>query len=255
MKVHLSILLVLIVGVISGAPRLCATESNQPPAAPAIPQPTGAPGTAAVARVVFTPPKRLAPPENERVDHTSRGSGISLTCLNVLAPDSTALTIQEQPSLLWYQSPADVPFELSILVDNEVHPLLRVRLPNARNFGIQRINLADYNVRLSPNIEYEWVVALVAYPVNRSKDVVANGWIERVESSQSLRSKLATTPKEGWTYVYAEEGIWVDALAALSDLIKARPTDKDLHENLAALLEQAGLTNAANYAASMTLKE
>jgi Domain of Unknown Function (DUF928) len=228
-----------------------ATSPTNPPAAEQTPKKEG-PSNATPPnkpKIVFQLPLRGAPAS--RVDGGSRGSGVSLTCLTVLAPDGTALTIQDQPSLFWYQSqPADTHFELTVLVENTVQPLLHVRLPDARKAGIQRINLADHNVKLSAGVEYEWVVALIVDQDSRSKDVVASGWIQRVEPSPSLKSQLAGATKAELPSLYAAEGIWLDALAAESDLIEARPDDKPLQEERAALLDQVGLTNAAAYAVS-----
>jgi hypothetical protein len=236
-----------------------AESTNQPPPSvssgkttevkPSIQAPPPQPVVPARTRIVYTPPLRGAPAV--RIDGGSRGNGISLTCLTVLAPDSTALTTQEQPSLFWYQSlPQDVPFELTLLADNTIQPLLMIHHPNARAAGIQRLNLAEHNVKLVPGIEYEWVVALVVDPENRSKDVIASGWIKRVEPSPLLRSKLENAVAEDLPSAYAEEGIWLDSLTAMSALIEAQPKDKALQEGRVALLEQVGLTNAATYAAS-----
>ena len=71
-----------------------------------------------------------------------------------------------------------------------------------------------------------------------------------MEPSPSLRSRLENATSENLPSVYAEEGIWLDTLTALSALIEARPKDKALQEERAALLKQVGLTNAAMYAAS-----
>jgi len=239
---------------------LCAGEStNQPP--PVVPsektkevEPSKQelpppPVTPVRTRIVYKPPLRGAPAV--RIDGGSRGSGVSLVCLTVLTPDHTGLTIQEQPSLFWYQSePADVPLELSVLAKNTIEPMLLLRLPNARAAGIQRLNLAEHNVKLSPGVEYEWVVALVVDPENRSKDVFASGWIERVEPSASLRSQLANATEGSLPSVYAGEGIWLDTLTTLSNLIASQPKDRVLQEERAALLEQVGLTNAAMYLSS-----
>jgi hypothetical protein len=229
------------------APPSVSTEKTQEavPAKQAPPMPV----TPVRTRIAYKPPLRGAPAV--RIDGGSRGSGVSQICLTVLTPDHTGLTVQEQPSLFWYQSdPADVPFELTLLTSNTVQPLLQVQLPRARNAGIQRLNLAEHNVKLVSGVEYEWVVALVVDPENRSKDVVASGWIERVEPSASLRSRLGNASAEDLPSIYAEEGIWLDTLTAISALIETRPNDKSLHEERAGLLEQVGLTNAAMYAVS-----
>src|SRR5580765_3571728 len=60
--------------------------------------------------VKFRPATSGAP--SVRVTGGSRGAGDTSITLDVLAPDETGLTTQEQPSLLWYQSkPAMAKFE------------------------------------------------------------------------------------------------------------------------------------------------
>ncbi|HUJ11126.1 MAG TPA: DUF928 domain-containing protein [Verrucomicrobiae bacterium] len=195
------------------------------------------------ARIVYKPPLRGAPAV--RIDGGSRGSGVSLICLNVLAPDHTGLTIHEQPTLFWYQSePADVPFEMTVIEPGKPQPLLRIRLPNARRNGIQHVRLADHGVRLMTGVEYEWVVALVVDPESRSKDVVASGLIQRIEPSAALTARLASASKEDRPVIYAEEGLWYDALEIL--LTGAQSGDPSAQVESAALLSQAGLSRAAH---------
>lgn len=201
-------------------------------------------------KIVYKPPLRGAPAV--RIDGGSRGNGISLIRLTVLAPDHTGLTVQEQPTLFWYQSePADVPFVLTLLVDKQAKPVLQVKLPDAKRAGIQRLNLSDYHVTLSPGVEYEWVVALVVDPESRSKDVVASGSIQRVEPSGSLAARLANSSKPDRPYIYAEEGIWYDALAELANLLETQPGNASLRAERAALLEQVGITNATASASGL----
>jgi len=45
--------------------------------------------------------------------------------------------------------------------------------------------------------------------------------------------------------IYAAQGFWYDAIAALSQLIDSNPGDKTLREQRADLLEQVRLTAAA----------
>jgi hypothetical protein len=47
--------------------------------------------------------------------------------------------------------------------------------------------------------------------------------------------------------LYAEAGLWYDALSLLSERIEAAPTDADLRRQRAALLEQVGLRQAAEF--------
>jgi hypothetical protein len=47
--------------------------------------------------------------------------------------------------------------------------------------------------------------------------------------------------------LYAAEGLWYDAIAALSELIDTRPQDTTLRQQRNTMLEQEGLTEAAAY--------
>jgi hypothetical protein len=196
------------------------------------------------AKVRFRPPTAGAP--SVRVTGGSRGAGASLTTLDVLAPDDVGVTTQEQPSLFWFQSkPADAKFELTLLQENKVKPLLQVMVERSTKAGIQRLKLSDHGVKLAVGVEYQWVVALITDPDNRSSDLVASGVIKRVEPSAALKKKIEQATPETLANVYAEEGIWYDALAALSDQIDAHPENKGLRETRADLLRQVGLKAAA----------
>ena len=197
--------------------------------------------------VRFRPPTTGAP--SVRVTGGSRGTGDASITLDVLAPDETGVTTQEQPSLFWFQSkPADAKFELTLLEDNKVKPILQVLVERSTKAGIQRLKLSEHGVKLTPGVEYQWVVALVTDPNNRSSDLVASGVIKRVEPAADLKGKIAKATPASLPGVYAEAGIWYDALAALSDQIDAQPDNKSLREARSDLLRQVGLKAAAAFA-------
>ena len=181
-----------------------------------------------------------------RVTGGSRGTGDDQITLDVLAPDETGITTQEQPSLYWFQSnPAKSKFELTLLEENKPKPIVQVMVERSTKAGIQRLKLADHNAKLVPGVEYQWVVALISDPDNRSKDLVASGVIKRIEPSADLKEKVSKASAASLPNVYAEAGIWYDALTALSDQIDAQPDNKDLHKTRADLLQQVGLKAAA----------
>jgi hypothetical protein len=182
-----------------------------------------------------------------RVTGGSRGSGPEAVALDVLAPDEIGITTQEQPSLFWFQSkPANARFELTLLQDNKVKPIVDVQVDRASKAGVQRLKLADQGVKLAPGVEYQWVVALITDPDNRSKDLIASGVIKRTEPSAELKDKLGKADPASIPGIYAEAGIWYDALGALSDQIDARPDDQGLRQSRADLLRQVGLKTAAD---------
>ena len=182
----------------------------------------------------------------------SRGTSDKIPALFVVTPDHVGQTASAQPSLFWYvdQVPdASFRIEFTLLDEEGVEPLVEKVLATPTRAGIHRIRLADYGVQLVPGSEYEWSVALVLDPNERSKDIVATGWIDRVEPSEQLVSRLASESRAEVAAVYAAEGLWYDAVAALSDEIDRAPADARLQQQRADLLRQVGLDEAAGDAA------
>ena len=189
---------------------------------------------------VYNPPSRGAP--GGRIGGGTRGGGQNVFVLSVLAPDHSAFTTSEQPSLYWFISnPTSLPIELTLMDPQGVKPILETQLPAPTKPGIQRVRLADYNVRLAPGAAYRWFVAVVPDADRRSKDILAGGAIERVDLQEDVKTKLAKASDKELPFVYAQAGLWYDALKSISDLIDAAPQNQELRTERTALLKQVGL--------------
>ena len=208
--------------------------------APALPQykspiPPKAPG--------FVPPMRGSPAG--RVGGGSRGIGDkNIPVLAVLVPDHVARTSSEQPALFWYIDAIPEPgtsLIFALLDEDSVEPISEITLTVTKP-GVQRISLAEQGVKLEPGVEYEWSVALVLDPKQRSSDIIASGWAIRVDAP----TKLGSEPSTDLVTAYAEAGLWYDALATISELIDKNPDDKSLRQIRAELLRQVGFQDLAN---------
>ena len=194
---------------------------------------------------LYVPPELGAP--GQRVAAGTRGGGRSASIL-LLVPDHIGYTTREQPILYWYLAePTTTRIDLTLRDETSVAPLLDVQLPTPAQAGIHAVRLAEHGVRLRPDTSYQWFVSLVPDPERRSKDFVAGGWIRRREPDAVLRERLGAAPTGSEAVAYAESGIWYEAIDALSSRIEAAPGDAALHEQRAALLEQAGLSAVAAY--------
>ncbi len=81
-----------------------------------------------------------------------------------------------------------------------------------------------------------------------ARNVFASGAIEwRDVLLDELDKKLTQARKTEVPYLYAQAGVWYDALAAISELVEDAPCHIDLLQQRAALLEQIGLREAAAY--------
>ena len=195
---------------------------------------------------VYQPPLRGAP--GGRVGGGTRGIGDEVITLFALAPNHVALTTQEQPTLYWFVSnETKHPIEVTLIIEEATQPLLEKRLPLPIQPGIHAIRLKDFNLHLSIATQYRWFVALVSDPDRRSKDILAGGMIERIELPEAVRVKLSQSDQLNIPHIYAESGIWYDTIMALSELIETNPNDMVLRRQRAALLEQVGLSQVAQY--------
>ncbi len=201
-----------------------------------------------VAGFAYQPPMRGSA-SSGRIGGGTRGAadGPSVT-LEVLAPDHAGLTVSAQPTLYWFVSQRiETDAELTIVDDTSVDPLLELKLTPPIEPGIHALSLEEHGIQLAPNVPYQWFVAVVVDPSQRSYDVIAGGEIERVAQTSELASQLRSVGTQETPQAYAEAGIWYDALDGLSTQIGNSPNDARLRQQRAVLLDQVGLPGAAAY--------
>jgi hypothetical protein len=183
-------------------------------------------------------PMRGAPAS--RVGGGTRGPAADSPTVTVFAPDHTGLTVNPQPTLYWHLSKrAPVHIELTLVDEAGVKPLIEKIEKSPLQPGIHALSLKDAGVRLAPDVEYRWHVALVFDPKMRSSDVTSSGTIKLVAAPPGLQTKLADARKA--PTAYAGEGLWYDSIESLMRLIQASPGDANLKTQLDSLLAQVGL--------------
>jgi hypothetical protein len=195
---------------------------------------------------LYKPPLRGAPAR--RVGAGTRGSGDDLPSVFALAPNHVGLTTRAQPELYWYLS-KDSRHPVTITISDEVsvEPLLETVLPPPIQAGIHRIQLATYEIRLQPDVPYEWFIALATSADDPSQELVTGSAIQYIgpddaRAQNLMRSlKTALNQAEAWR-LYAASGIWYDAVAALAERIRQAPQATDLLKQRAALLKEADLS-------------
>lgn len=196
----------------------------------------------------YKPPLRGAPVT--RVGGGTRGIGNTLS-VNVLAPSDTGYTTQEKPTIYWFASQSiDKPVELAITstasLQEAATPVLEITLQPPIAKGIHAFRLADHGVALKPGVEYQWFVAVVRNPAQRSNDVLAGGTIKRVDDS-TVQAQVKQASPAQLPALYAGAGIWYDAIDQLSRQIGADQSNRQLRAQRAALLEEVGLREVAAY--------
>ena len=197
--------------------------------------------------LAYLPP--TAPVPGIRVDGVYGGESTELPNLFVLAPDHIGLTIHEQPTLYWYLTQSTTePIDVIMTEEETLRVVLDARLLPPLPAGIHAMSLKDYDVRLLKNVPYQWEAKIRAKTL--TEEVKASGFIMRVEPPRTLSASVASklrspeAPK-----LFAQSGLWYDALGVLSDLIQSHPQSQAFLQQRAALLNQVGLAEVTKSSA------
>lgn len=150
-----------------------------------------------------------------------------------------ALTVSAQPTL-WFYLPESVrggSAELVLLDTNQQATFVQpVTIGDAQ--GIIRVAL---NQPLEIERPYHWVFSVEGRN-NTAEPLFVEGFIQRVAPNTTLAAALTSAPsKPEQMALYAEHGIWHDALTLLLDLRRAAPTDTVLANQWTSFIESVGL--------------
>ncbi|MFM7423395.1 MAG: DUF928 domain-containing protein [Elainella sp.] len=192
----------------------------------------------------YTPPDQGLPGRREG-GGTRGGCLVQQPHLTALMPESNlGLTLAARPSFFWYvpQTAAVAEF---VLLDANNTELYKTQVPLAKQAGIMQFTLPETAPALQVNQSYRWFFSLVCEPLDRSADVFVSGWVKRVEYDPGTSQALVAATPAGQTGLYAEAGLWYDALATLADLRRTQPQNPTLINQWQALLQSVGLTQIA----------
>ena len=124
--------------------------------------------------------------------------------------------------------------------------ITELTLPNTN--GIVMIKLPE-DGSISPlevGKKYQWDVAIVLDPIDRSWDLFTSAWIQRIEASPTLTENLQTTTPDNHPKVYAEAGIWQETLDSLATLRQSNPNNSTFITQWQNILNSVGLETVAD---------
>ncbi|OQW93832.1 MAG: hypothetical protein BWK79_09095 [Beggiatoa sp. IS2] len=186
-----------------------------------------------------------------RVGGATRSFGAGANDLPVvvtLAPEQVALTMKAQPTLYWSLSKLTaypVKFTLNyadpVKQSKSVEPLLELKMDHPKE-GIHKVDLAEHKITLDENVDYSWSVAIILGKEESTQDLISEGGIKRLKAveAKEMTAKLGSNSKNH-PKLYAQAGLWYDAIESLSEQIEQHPNDSGLRQQRADLLKQVGL--------------
>ncbi|MCL1472803.1 DUF928 domain-containing protein [Argonema antarcticum] len=210
--------------------------------------------------IQYTPPNRGAPeitasggtrllPTTEIEDGGNRTETIPPSCSQsqvvLLVPQNhVGLTVSARPRFFWYVSDAKlvpIKFELKqVGSDRTVWKDDTLRIPAA---GIIELKMPENEPELTEGQNYFWSVSVACKADSGEvKTKVVKAAIRRVALTEELTRRLASAPSDrDRAKIYAQNGLWYDALEQLYTASKSKPNEESIHNAFFSLLEQAGL--------------
>lgn len=220
------------------------------------------------------PPDRSA--AGDRGAAASRGCGKGTESLMALAPDYKqtisskqgpkipitkiwGLTTENYPTFWFF-----IPYEKSsitemefVLKDESQKPsktIYRTLLNKPEKPGIIGISTKEATEPLQVSKtkhqkNYHWFlkVKIKCNPQQPAQLKTVDGWVERVDINSNLTKRIQQATQKQKAALYAENGIWHDALTNLAEARLAKPKDAPLIADWKSLLNSEELDSLANY--------
>ncbi len=182
-------------------------------------------------------------------DREGSGGGRNRLSLTAIVPDRNyGLTVAERPNFWFYLPKTSARQAILSIKEEGNNPHWQQSINLKGETGIIGIKLSDDAPALEIGKNYQWAIILVCGNKPNPNDPFVTAWIKRVDesinnSSQGERRRLPPTGLEK-ANVYAQKGIWYDALDIL---IAERKSSWDNWSELwMKYLQSAGLEQIAN---------
>ncbi len=127
-----------------------------------------------------------------------------------------------------------------ILQDEEENELYQTSFTLNETPGALGLTLLQTEAALQVGKSYHWYFNIICDRESSIDDFV-EGWIERVQLNPIINSQLNSAQPLERVAIYAQNGIWYDALTNLARLRQSKPTDNSLAAIWSDLLQQVGL--------------
>ena len=165
----------------------------------------------------------------------------------LMPENKIARTVSDYPTFFFYLPQPNAELAEFILQDENGNLNYEQALTIKNLSGVISVSIpANTNVPpLEVGKKYTWVFSLVCDPDDRASDQIERGVVRRVKLSADILRQLDVADPRRRTVIYAENGIWQDALATLAAARRANPNDPDLAADWESLLDSVTLPEIA----------
>lgn len=168
--------------------------------------------------------------------------------LTALMPDNNfGYTLDEYPTFYWYVPQIGAEAAEFVLLDENNNEVYITTFQIADRPGLISLSLPENAgfPPLEPGKNYHWYFSLICDFNDRSGDLFTDGWVQRItlDPGSELDTRLSSSPEDALAEVYAEQGIWFNALNVLAQDQINDPNNPDIQTQWSNLLDSVGLNN------------
>lgn len=206
----------------------------------------------------FEPPPGSGNPGN-RQGGATRGPCVKNKHLYALVPPSgMGATVTPYPTLFWYlpeTEASSMEFKLWDENDKQLYSTKWALAPGQSGFMNLRLPTDASLFPLEIGQQYHWELMLLCGEAQIGEDqidekqigkqITVSGSIKRVEKAAALANQIKQANPQERVAIYAKAGFWYETVAALFDLRRLYPNDRDLTEAWTKLLKSVELNEIA----------
>lgn len=200
----------------------------------------------------FVPPRGMSGPRStagggtrgNSCSNTQENSGLQLTALVPTLPASNnwAATVAANPQFFVYLPKSSAKKAEFVLKDAAQNDIYRASFPISGQAEIIELRLPK-TTSLDVGKQYSWYFTLFCNSLDRSQNAFTNSWSLRTELNSALAAKINQAQPIERYKLYAQNGIWHEAVATLAEERRKNPNDSTLATEWKKLLESAGIKN------------
>lgn len=212
----------------------------------------GLTGLAAQAQT-FVPPDRGMPGRRQG-GGTRGGNCQGQPALTALMPDTNyGQTLSPHPTWLWYV-PQNSAESIEFVLTDGSRQIYKTTVQPPQQPGVVSVSLPSSLPPLTVGTDYHWYFLLLCDIQDPSGDIFTGGWVRRIEPDAALARQLQTAEEaerlgRGFALrptLYAQSGIWQDALSTLATLHRQQPENAAITQQWQTLLGSVGLEEFAD---------
>ncbi len=200
-------------------------------------------------RFIQPPEDNQSPPGSPQITRKGMSCEKGKIKLTPLVPkNQIGRTVSEHPRFFLYLPQTDAKVAEFVLQDDKGSQIYKTTLNINNSSGVIGISIPTNQNILPLQIgkNYTWSISLICDDKDRSADVFEQGIVRRVEVSADIRSQLQNADPRLKAVIYAQTGIWQDALSTLIAARRANPNDADLAADWKILLDSGNLGKIAD---------